>query len=327
MKTPLISICIPTYNGETFLKECLDSCVDQSFDDYEIIICDDGSTDGTWAILDFYATRNPKVRLFKNENNLGLVGNWNRCIENARGEWIKFVFQDDFIRRDGLEKFVNEIARGIELLVCERNFVLPGNATQEQKEYYSNGVRTLKNCSTQTSNDYSPKTVVGIAVSNMAMNVIAEPSLTMFRKNVVSEVGFFNPHLKQICDLEFLLRVSSRYGLRYIPEKLCGFRIHQASTTSTNIESKYYELRYIETLLFSYFLLFDPKFRPLRQRLGRLQKIKLWLYFRVKTYNAYKVGLAQKKDNLLFRANSPFPAIYNVRHGNWLIRLIALVKK
>ncbi|MBL7932742.1 MAG: glycosyltransferase family 2 protein [Bacteroidia bacterium] len=327
MRTPLVSICIPTYNGESFLRECLDSCIDQSFDDYEIVICDDRSEDGTWHLLESYVNDNSKIRLFKNESNLGLVGNWNRCIENARGEWIKFVFQDDFVRRDCLEKFVNEIEPGIELIVCARNFVLSKNAPLEQLKYYNEGVRTLKNTCSQNSNTYSPEVIAGIAISNMAMNFIAEPSLTFFRKSVVNRVGVFNPHLKQICDLEFFLRLASQCGLRYVPEKLCGFRIHEASTTSTNVENKYYDLRYIETLLFSYFLLFDPQFEVFRTNLNFFQKIKLQIYFRVKAYNAYKVGLAQSKNHPVFQANSPFPVIYSVRKGNVFIRLIALIKR
>ena len=95
MNSPLVSICIPTYNGEKYLKECLDSCIDQTFKSYEIIICDDCSSDGTIKIIEEYAKIFPQIILFQNDGNLGLVGNWNRCIHHSNGEWIKFVFQDD----------------------------------------------------------------------------------------------------------------------------------------------------------------------------------------------------------------------------------------
>lgn len=323
---PFVSICIPTYNGQAFLKDCLDSCLAQTYDDYEIVVCDDGSSDASWQILQAYVREYSKLRLFKNEQNLGLVGNWNRCIENARGEWIKFVFQDDFISPDCLEKFVEAAEPGVQLLVCERNFILPADASAEQTHYYTQGVRTLRNTCEHEGNDYSPELLSKIAVANMAMNFIGEPSLSMFRKKVIAEIGPFNSHLKQICDLEFLLRLGSQRGLRYIPEKLCGFRIHAGSTTSQNIGSKYYELRYIETLLFSYFLLFDPHFEAFRTQLSWLQRIKLKTYFRVKAYNAYRVGKEQGHSSEVFKQNGPFPRIYRLRKGNLITRFIAWFK-
>ena len=85
MNSPLVSICIPTYNGEKYLKECLDSCIDQTFKNYEIIICDDCSSDGTIKIIEEYAKIFPQIILFQNDGNLGLVGNWNRCIHHSNG--------------------------------------------------------------------------------------------------------------------------------------------------------------------------------------------------------------------------------------------------
>ena len=89
MNSPLVSICIPTYNGEKYLKECLDSCIDQTFKNYEIIICDDCSSDGTIKIIEEYSEKFPQLKLFINDKNLGLVGNWNQCIHYSNGEWIK----------------------------------------------------------------------------------------------------------------------------------------------------------------------------------------------------------------------------------------------
>ena len=104
---PKVSICIPTYNGERYIEKTLNSVLLQTYDDFEVIIVDDQSSDNTWEILTQYAAQDGRIHLFKNEHNLGLVGNWNRCIELAQGEWIKFVFQDDIIRNDCLELMMN----------------------------------------------------------------------------------------------------------------------------------------------------------------------------------------------------------------------------
>ena len=96
MKPP-ISVCVPTYNGMKYLRECLDSILVQSFENFEVIIVDDQSADGSVDLLSEYAAQDERIRVFRNPQNLGLVGNWNRCLDLASAEWIKFVFQDDLI--------------------------------------------------------------------------------------------------------------------------------------------------------------------------------------------------------------------------------------
>ena len=124
MNTPLVSICIPTYNGSQYLEACLDSVLSQSYPDFEVVIVDDQSSDNTWDLLNQYAARDNRIRLFRNEQNLGLVGNWNRCLELAQGEWIKFVFQDDWITPDCIEHMVRASVGSQSLLtVCRREFV------------------------------------------------------------------------------------------------------------------------------------------------------------------------------------------------------------
>jgi glycosyltransferase involved in cell wall biosynthesis len=328
MTDPFVSICIPTYNGERFLKECIDSCIDQTYPNYEIIVCDDGSSDGTVSMIEKYAATSNKIRLFKNEKNLGLVGNWNNCVEKARGKWIKFVFQDDYISRNCLQDFVAEIDPKTQLIVSKRNFILPGDASGDFKNYYSNVVRTLENTGGNTGNTFSSELISKIAVRNICMNFIGEPSLTFFKKTIVNELGPFRSDLKQICDLEFMLRIASRHGLKYVPEKLCAFRIHKDSTTSNNVENKFFELRYIEPLLFSYFLLFDPLYAPFRSHLNFFQMKKLKLYFELKVYNACRVNGRTGHRHWLFEGSGDsFKEIQLHKNGSLLVRLLALVKK
>jgi glycosyltransferase involved in cell wall biosynthesis len=92
---PKISVLIPVFNGEKYLAECLDSVLAQDFTDVEILIADDDSTDGSVAIIQTYAAREPRIRWWKNPRNCGLTGNSNVCLQAARGEYIKFVHQDD----------------------------------------------------------------------------------------------------------------------------------------------------------------------------------------------------------------------------------------
>ena len=81
-----LSIIIPVYNTEKYLSACLDSILPQSFADFEVLLVDDGSTDGSGAICDRYAERDPRVRVFHKENG-GVSSARNMGLENAVGEW------------------------------------------------------------------------------------------------------------------------------------------------------------------------------------------------------------------------------------------------
>lgn len=323
MPQPFISICIPVYNGQHYLKECLDSCLSQQYEHYEVVICDDGSRDESPSIIGAYAQQHKRIKHFKNEKNLGLVGNWNRCIEMAEGEWIKFVFQDDYITPDCLHEFVAAIRPNSVLLMSERHFILPNKPTLEELNYYNDGVKTLTNTGYGVLQNYSATLLARISVQNMCMNFIGEPSLSLFRRDLVTKLGYFNPVLKQICDLEFLLRVGSNYGLTYVPKKLCAFRIHANSTTSTNVSTKFFELHYIEPIVFASLLLFDKQFEHFRKSLTVFQLFKLKLYFKVKTYRAYKVHEQEGRNHpLLNGASSEIKQIAQIKKGNFWIHLL-----
>lgn len=93
MVTPFFSIAIPVFNRRDFIVDAVNSVVNQSFSDYELIIVDNNSTDGTWEYLE--SIKSPSVRVYKNDENVGMVANWVKCIEYARGKWFKFLMSDD----------------------------------------------------------------------------------------------------------------------------------------------------------------------------------------------------------------------------------------
>lgn len=92
-----LSILIPTYNRENFVKMAIDSVLNQEFQDFEIICCDNASSDRTYEVLQGYATRDSRIKVFKNEKNLGPVTNWKNCLEHAKGEFVHWLWSDDWI--------------------------------------------------------------------------------------------------------------------------------------------------------------------------------------------------------------------------------------
>lgn len=99
----MISIALATYNGTKYLREQLDSILAQSMDDFEVVACDDYSTDETLQILEEYANKDPRFKVFSNKNNLGFKKNFERILSLCKGEFIAFCDQDDIWEPNHLE--------------------------------------------------------------------------------------------------------------------------------------------------------------------------------------------------------------------------------
>src|SRR3954471_18082642 len=94
---PKISVCIDSFNYGRFLPEAIESVLRQSFEDFEIVILDDCSTDDSFAIANRYASQDNRIRALRNPANLGMVKNRNACLAQARGEYVKWLHADDFL--------------------------------------------------------------------------------------------------------------------------------------------------------------------------------------------------------------------------------------
>lgn len=102
----MVSVIVPVYNVEPYLRECLDSIITQSYTDLQIIIIDDGSTDGSAAICDAYAAKDTRIQVIHQENR-GLSAARNRGIELASGRYLTFVDSDDYLLPDFVETLLN----------------------------------------------------------------------------------------------------------------------------------------------------------------------------------------------------------------------------
>ena len=100
MKNPFVSILIPTYNREKLIAESIQSALDQDYDNVEVVVVDNASTDGTWEQIQRIASADARVRAFRNDTNIGPVRNWIECARNARGTFSKILWSDDLIAPD-----------------------------------------------------------------------------------------------------------------------------------------------------------------------------------------------------------------------------------
>lgn len=106
---PKVSILIPVFNRKDYIAECIQSALDQTFTDFEVVVVDNVSTDGTWEICQRFAANDSRVRIFRNESNIGPVRNWKRCAEEAKGEFSKILFSDDCLEPNCLSEMVPKL--------------------------------------------------------------------------------------------------------------------------------------------------------------------------------------------------------------------------
>lgn len=103
---PKVSILIPVFNRNNYIAECIQSALDQTFTDFEIVVVDNASEDGTWEICQKFAAMDSRVRIFRNDSNIGPVRNWIRCAVEAKGEFSKILFSDDCLEPNCLSEMV-----------------------------------------------------------------------------------------------------------------------------------------------------------------------------------------------------------------------------
>ena len=115
---PRVSIGVPVYNGESFLAQALDALLAQAFSDFELILSDNGSTDGTQDICQAYARRDPRIRYFRSETNLGAARNFNLAFHRSVGDYFKWAAHDDLCSPEYLERCVAELDADESVVLC-----------------------------------------------------------------------------------------------------------------------------------------------------------------------------------------------------------------
>jgi glycosyltransferase involved in cell wall biosynthesis len=307
---PKISVCVPTYNGSKFLEECLDSILSQTFCDFELLIVDDRSSDNTFEIAQKYTASDSRIKVIRNHQNLGLVGNWNRCIEIANGEWIKFVFQDDIIASNCLEKLFIATELGKPIIYCRREFIFEPETDEVMKNNYLNHIST-QNPFGDTS-DISAQQYAELTLKNIGANLVGEPTSVMFHQSIFYEFGLFNPHLITICDLEFCTRIAVNTGIVQVPEVLAQFRIHGTSTTSFCRDNRNYRAAILDELILIHDFAFHVAYAPLRLMAQQCDpRVDLTQLFSRKTFLAFKIAI-QEQHSAKKSGFSPYVELENV---------------
>jgi glycosyltransferase involved in cell wall biosynthesis len=219
---PKVSVCLPTYNSgnNNFLETAINSILNQSFDDFELIIVDDFSTDNTREIIKSYLGRDRRIKYYENEMNLGLFPNWNKCLNLTTGEYITILGQDDLMQPDNLLKKVAILEQYSQVglvtssvqIIDDYNNITTWEWANYPNSYVMNGQEWLMN-------------TVGEA------NPICCPAV-MFRKSVLDKIGKqFDLNYDYTADLKMWVEIAKVSDLYFLTDFLINYRWHETNTT------------------------------------------------------------------------------------------------
>lgn len=251
---PLVSVCIPTYNGEKYLEEALKSLQSQTYGNIEVIISDDNSRDNTLKICErFRKEMCFPVHIYKHEP-AGIGANWNHSIEKANGRYIKLLFQDDILESNCIEVMMKYLLENrLDIVVSKRTIIDEHSQPLTTGDWYRqyHDLQELAGIRMHSFFILSRKNLrdLDFAVYSRE-NIIGEPCVSLFTKEFFSKTGPFDQKLKQALDYEYWLRGLAKFDIGIIGEKLVCFRFHKDQTTNTNAKNNISEGSAITKVLF-----------------------------------------------------------------------------
>jgi len=225
-----VSILLPVYNREDYLIQAIKSVISQTYQNWELLISDNCSTDNTARVGSKYATEDKRIRYWRNEKNIGSGLNYNKCIAEATGEYIELFGADDIFEPDCLEKFVHAFNdnSSVVLVTSARTHIDEnGKLIREDRPY--NGSQLIPSHEAIASN------------MRTLTNWIGSP--VMFRAKYKG--SGFDLHLGIYCDLDYWAQILGKGDLFYIDEILFNYRVHPVSETTARLNN----LEFIPTLL------------------------------------------------------------------------------
>lgn len=221
---PKVSVCIPTFNAADYLRQAVESVLEQSYQNFEIVIVDNCSTDHTESLISkLQQLGNGRIRFYQNDRNIGLVGNLNKCLEYAKGDYIKFLCADDLL----LPGCLDQMAAALDLhqsvkLISSSRLVIDERGNELGVRRYMTGDAIVR------GNQAITRCLFG-------GNYIGEPTAVMFRKADLKRG--FREDMPQLSDMDMWFHLLEQGDLLSLKKPLCAFRSHAAQMTHSNVKS------------------------------------------------------------------------------------------
>lgn len=220
-----ISIIMASYNYANYISEAIESVINQTYKDWELIVIDDGSSDNSVEIIEQFVKKDNRIKLFINEKNLGLAKTLQKGIELSSAEWIAFLESDDIFTPNSLEEKVNAIISGADLIFTDFEMIGDKDKIKNFQKYFedikSNFIRLDKSAFIENFPAIIAKA-----------NIISGFSSVMTKKELLKKCKF-NPLCKASLDHYLWAQLSSFAKIYYINKKLSYWRIHNNSYINT----------------------------------------------------------------------------------------------
>jgi len=232
-RTPLVSVCIPTFNRSGFIEAAINSALEQTYEPLEVIVVDDASTDDTVERARSYV--DSRVRLYVNAQRLGQGGNRNRALALAQGELVKFLDSDDLLEPHCVatmaDLFVQSSAVG--LVFSRRRIVLEELDAASQTWLADYGDLHMNFAALDRLNDGRALFAQWLA-AGLHDNWIGEPSAVMVRQSHLEVTGGFGFHVYQTIDSDLWARLLPHALVGFVDEPLATYRYGEASEHAAN---------------------------------------------------------------------------------------------
>lgn len=216
---PKVTVAVPTYRGVRHIAAALESVLQQSYGDFELLVIDDNSPDDTRAVVEQFS--DSRLLYLRNERNLGPEGNWNRCLEMARGTYFKLLPHDDTLHQRCLERQVAVLDKDIcshIALVFSRRDVIGADGRVLLRRGYPDG----------REGAISAETVKRACVRR-GTNLIGEPGAVLFRRSLARSIGPFDATNPYVIDLDYWFRLLAHGDAYFCDEPLASFRVSTGS--------------------------------------------------------------------------------------------------
>jgi glycosyltransferase involved in cell wall biosynthesis len=226
-------VCIPVYRGEQFLAETMRSVLEQTYGDFELVVLDNASTDGTLAIARSF--HDSRVRIVTNPTTLEQPDNWRKAVELSRAPLVKLLCADDLLHPRCLELQVRPLLTDPDVaLVAGRRDMIDENGRLLV------ACRGLKGLVGRRSGVEVARRVV-----RSGANPIGEPGGALFRRADYAAVGGWHPHRRWAMDLDLWVRLLQCGDFLGLPQTLAAFRVGSHSLSAANEASIYDDQRAI----------------------------------------------------------------------------------
>jgi glycosyltransferase involved in cell wall biosynthesis len=228
---PLVSVVTPVYNGEKYLRECIESVLSQTYDNWEYIIVNNSSTDGTLDIAEEYRRRDNRIRVFSNETLLPIIANHNRAFGLISGDskYCKVVSADDWIYPECLEKMVG-LAEANPSVGIVGAYQLSGGAGI----WYVRNVGLPYSQTVVSGHDICRSHLLGM------LRVLGNPSSVLYRSDLIRSTDNFFPNPTHEADTSACLKHLRYEDFGFVHQVLAHERIHRQTATVASLEKNAY---------------------------------------------------------------------------------------